>query len=69
MSIISETMSIDASLSVEGEGPLIADPRSGLLPFGFSKAHQVVLEDAENGLVLRHVGPIDTNTLLEVRRT
>ena len=28
-----------------------------------------MLEDAENGLVLSHVGPIDTNTLLEVRRT
>ena len=69
MSSISETMSIDAPLSVEGEVPLIADPRSGLLPFGFSKAHQVVLEDADNGLVLSHVGPIDTNTLLEVRRT
>jgi hypothetical protein len=47
VSSISETMSIDASLSVEGEVPLIADPRSGLLPFGFSKAHQVVLEDAD----------------------
>jgi hypothetical protein len=50
VSSISETMSIDASLSVEGEVPLIADPRSGLLPFGFSKAHQVVLEDADKRL-------------------
>ena len=45
------------------------DTRSGLLPFGFSQAKQVVLESSEDGLTLSYVGQLDTETLLEVRRT
>ncbi len=40
----------------------------GLLPFGFSKTNQVVLERGESGLVLSYVGKLHTDTLLEVRR-
>jgi len=46
-----------------------ADARSGLLPFGFSQTKQVVLESGEDGLKLSYVGQLDTETLLEVRRT
>ena len=46
-----------------------ADAGSGLLPFGFSQTKQVVLESSEGGLTLSYVGRIDTETLLEVRRT
>jgi general secretion pathway protein E len=45
------------------------DTRSGLLPFGFSQAKQVVLESSDDGLTLSYVGRLDTETLLEVRRT
>ena len=45
------------------------DTRSGLLPFGFSQAKQVVLESSEDVLTLSYVGQLDTETLLEVRRT
>lgn len=40
----------------------------GILPFTFSKANQVVLARGEEGLVLSHVGRLNTDTLLEVRR-
>ena len=46
----------------------IIEAAGGLLPFGFSKANQVVLERTDDGLLLSHVGALRTDTLLEVRR-
>lgn len=47
---------------------LVPDLAGGLLPFGFSKANQVVMERGENGLVLSYTGKLQIDTLLEVRR-
>jgi len=47
---------------------IAAEVTGGLLPFGFSKANQVVLERGEAGLILSHMGKLRTDTLLEVRR-
>jgi general secretion pathway protein E len=56
------------AMPLETAVELSSESVRGLLPFGFSKAHQVVLERGEDGLVLSHVGRLQTDTLLEVRR-
>jgi general secretion pathway protein E len=56
----------EATSGVEAEA---TDVRGGLLPFSFSKTKQVVLESTGSGFLLSHVGALDTDTLLEVRRT
>ena len=58
--VVPDTLEVPEDLSSE--------TARGLLPFGFSKANQVVLERGESGLVLSYVGPLQTDTLLEVRR-
>ena len=58
--VVPDTLEVPEDLSSETVG--------GLLPFGFSKANQVVLERGESGLVLSYVGRLQTDTLLEVRR-
>jgi general secretion pathway protein E len=57
-----------AAMPHEAAVELSSESVRGLLPFGFSKAHQVVLERGDDGLVLSHVGRLQTDTLLEVRR-
>jgi len=56
------------AMPLETAVELSSESVRGLLPFGFSKAHQVVLERGDDGLVLSHVGRLQTDTLLEVRR-
>ncbi len=58
--VVPDALEVPEDLSSETVG--------GLLPFGFSKANQVVLERGESGLVLSYVGRLETDTLLEVRR-
>ena len=61
-----DALPLEAADQMLSEGaPEVA---GGLLPFGFSKANQVVLERNDSGLVLSHVGKLQTDTLLEVRR-
>ena len=61
-----DALPLEAADEVLSEGA--PDVVGGLLPFGFSKANQVVLERSDSGLVLSHVGKLQTDTLLEVRR-
>ena len=61
-----EALPLEAADQMLSEGA--PEATGGLLPFGFSKANQVVLERSDSGLVLSHVGKLQTDTLLEVRR-
>ena len=49
-----DTLPLVAADEMLSEGA--SELAGGLLPFGFSKANQVVLERGDSGLVLSHVG-------------
>ena len=69
MNTAADNLDVTDALETAVSEETAADTRSGLLPFGFSQAKQVVLESSEDGLTLSYVGRLDTETLLEVRRT
>ena len=69
MNTAADNLEVTDALETPALEETTAEARSGLLPFGFSQAKQVVLESNENGLILSYVGRLDTETLLEVRRT
>ena len=69
MNTAADNLEVNDALETAVSEETAADTRSGLLPFGFSQAKQVVLEPSEDGLTLSYVGQLDTETLLEVRRT
>mgnify|MGYP006960673996 CR=1 FL=1 len=69
MNTAADNLEVTDALETAVSEQTAADTRSGLLPFGFSQAKQVVLEPSEDGLTLSYVGQLDTETLLEVRRT
>ncbi|MGB0142962.1 MAG: type II secretion system protein GspE, partial [Luminiphilus sp.] len=69
MNTAADNLDVTDALETAASEDSTADTRGGLLPFGFSQAKQVVLESSEDGLTLSYVGQLDTETLLEVRRT
>ena len=69
MNTVADNLDVTDALETAVSEETANDTRSGLLPFGFSQAKQVVLESSEDGLTLSYVGQLDTETLLEVRRT
>ena len=69
MNTAADNLDVTDALETAVSEESAADTRSGLLPFGFSQAKQVVLESSDDGLTLSYVGRLDTETLLEVRRT
>ena len=69
MNTAADNLDVTDALETAVSEETATDTRSGLLPFGFSQAKQVVLESSEDGLTLSYVGRLDTETLLEVRRT
>ena len=68
MNTVADSLEVSEVLETDALHESASNARSGLLPFGFSQAKQVVLESKENGLTLSYVGRLDTETLLEVRR-
>ena len=69
MNTAADNLDLPDALETAVSEETAADTRSGLLPFGFSQAKQVVLESSDDSLTLSYVGRLDTETLLEVRRT
>ena len=69
MNTAADNLEVTDVLETPASEQTMANARSGLLPFGFSQAKQVVLESSEGDLKLSYVGRLDTETLLEVRRT
>ena len=68
MNTIADSLDSAASPVLEVADGSVPEMAGGLLPFGFSKTNQVVLECGDRGLVLSYVGKLHTDTLLEVRR-
>ena len=68
MNLAADNLDQAVSSPLEVIEDIAAEVTGGLLPFGFSKANQVVLERGEAGLILSHIGKLRTDTLLEVRR-
>ena len=68
MNLAADNLDQAVSSPLEVIEDIAAEVTGGLLPFGFSKANQVVLERGEAGLILSHMGKLRTDTLLEVRR-
>ena len=68
MNLVADNLDQAISAPLEVIEDIAAEVTGGLLPFGFSKANQVVLERGEAGLILSHMGKLRTDTLLEVRR-
>lgn len=68
MNLAADNLDQAISAPLEVIEDIAAEVTGGLLPFGFSKANQVVLERGEAGLILSHIGKLRTDTLLEVRR-
>ena len=68
MNTIADSLDSVASPVLEAADGSVPEMAGGLLPFGFSKTNQVVLERGDRGLVLSYVGKLHTDTLLEVRR-
>ena len=68
MNLVADNLDQAISAPLEVIEDIAAEVTGGLLPFGFSKANQVVLERDEAGLILSHMGKLRTDTLLEVRR-
>ena len=68
MNTAADNLDVTDALETAVSEETAADTRSGLLPFGFSQAKQVVLESVKT-LNTEYVGQLDTETLLEVRRT
>ena len=65
MNLAADNLDQAISAPLEVIEDIAAEVTGGLLPFGFSKANQVVLERGEAGLILSHIGKLRTDTLLE----